>query len=108
MLRDYGALEEIRFGPLARILLTLLDFEGESSTPSIAEILRRAGVDESFFLSDVKDKLVRAGLVVEETVTIFSIRTLRLTERGRRLAECLKPCRDMLGPQHAMPSHAKP
>ncbi len=37
----------------------------------------------------------KAGLVVEE-VSGTRTKTLRLTERGRRLAKCLDECREIL------------
>ncbi len=40
--------------------------------------------------------MVRAGLVVEGT-SGRRTKTLRLTERGRRLARCLDECRDIIG-----------
>ena len=90
-------LGEASFESLARVLLALLDYEREGRAPSLADIARRAGISESILLARVKDELVKAGLVEEESLTIYRIKTLRLTERGRRLAECLEPCRDLLG-----------
>jgi ACR3 family arsenite efflux pump ArsB len=76
--------------------LALLDYEREGGTPSLADIARKAGVSEETLLAGVKDKLVRAGLVEEESLTLYRIKTLRLTEKGRRLAECLEPCKDLI------------
>ena len=89
-------LEELRFGHLARILLALLDYEREGYTPSLAEIVKRASVSESAFFTRVKERLIRAGLVREETLS-YRVKTLKLTEKGRRLAECLRPCREIMG-----------
>ena len=88
-------LEEIRFGHLVRILTTLLEYERMGYKPSLAELISKAGVSESAFHVRVKDKLVKAGLVVEESIPP-RIKTLRLTERGRRLAECLEKCQDLV------------
>ena len=89
-------LEELRFGHLARILLTLLEYEEKGYKPSLAEIIAKADVSESAFFTRVKDKLIRAGLVEEETLS-SRIKTLKLTEKGRRLAECLASCRPIIG-----------
>ncbi len=88
--------EQIRFGHLLRILTTLLDYEERSYEPSLMEIVKNSGVSEKTFHMGLKQKLIQAGLVEEKTLT-SRIKTLKLTEKGRRLAECLKPCRDVLG-----------
>ena len=87
--------EEIRFGHLIRILPTLLEFEKKGDKPSLAEIVKASGVSEKTFFMGLKDRLIRAGLVEEETLN-YRIKTLKLTEKGRRLAECLEKCRDIL------------
>jgi DNA-binding MarR family transcriptional regulator len=92
-----GALEGVPFGYVARVLLALLDLEREGGVASLADLARRAGLEESILLGEVKDRLVEAGLVEEETLTTYRIRALRLTARGRRLARCLEPCRELLG-----------
>ena len=89
-------LEELRFGHLARILLTLLDCERKGGCSSFEEIIERSGVSRSEFFIRVKGKMVRAGLVIEGT-SGRRTKTLRLTERGRRLARCLDECRDIIG-----------
>ena len=88
-------LEEIRFGHLYRILLSLLDYEKQGYQPSLAELIEKAGISESAFYTRVNDRLIRAGLVKEEILT-FRIKTLKLTDKGRKLAECLLPCRDLI------------
>ena len=89
-------IEQIRFGHLVRILTTLLEYEREGYTPSLMEIIEKSGVSEKTFHMGLKQRLIRASLVEEETLS-SRIKTLKLTERGRRLAECLKACRTLLG-----------
>ncbi|BAA79863.1 hypothetical protein ASQ66_gp44 [Aeropyrum pernix spindle-shaped virus 1] len=86
----------LQFGHLIRILPTLLEFEKKGYEPSLAEIVKASGVSEKTFFMGLKDRLIRAGLVKEETLS-YRVKTLKLTEKGRRLAECLEKCRDVLG-----------
>ena len=92
---DKTVLQELRIGHLARILITLYELEKQGYTPSLAELVKKAGVSESAFYTRVKQKMVRAGLVKEETLP-YRVKTLRLTPEGRRLAECLLQCRDLI------------
>ena len=85
----------LQFGHLIKILPTLLDFEEKGYTPSLAEIVKASGVSEKTFFMGLKDRLKKAGLVEEETLS-YRVKTLKLTEKGRRLAECLKACKVIL------------
>ncbi|MEB3862341.1 MAG: hypothetical protein GSR84_09020 [Desulfurococcales archaeon] len=87
-------LEEIRFGHLFRVLTTLLEYERKGYEPSLTEIISKAGISESAFYVRVKDKLIKAGLVEERTIHP-RIKTLKLTEKGRQLAECLIQCKNL-------------
>lgn len=92
---DKNELYRIQFGHLVKILSTLLEYEKEGYTPSLAEIVKRSGVSEKTFFMGLKQRLIKAGLVIEENLPP-RIKTLKLTSEGKRLAECLLQCRDLL------------
>ncbi len=76
-------------------LLTLLDFERRKYTPTLSEFLEQAGISRTVFFSHLKRNLANAGLV-EFRVNPDRTITVHLTEKGRKLAECLKQCEDIL------------
>ena len=83
------------FSYVARVLLYLYDREAQGVPPSLSEIISETGVPRAVFYNHLKDNLAREGYVVYEK-TQERIIIARLTEKGRRLAECLAGCRDVL------------
>ena len=92
---DEKELSKIQFGHLVRILTTLLELERGGYTASLMEIAEKSGVSQKTFFMGLKSRLIKAGLVVEENIPP-RIKTLKLTETGRRLAECLEQCKRVL------------
>lgn len=76
-------------------LLTLLDFERRKYIPTLSEFLEQTGIGRTVFFSHLKGNLASACLVEFRVIPDRTI-TVHLTEKGRRLAECLKQCEDIL------------
>jgi len=77
------------FGHLVNALVTLLKAEKEGKVLTVTELRRLAGIPETSFFRTVKEALQKGGLVeyrVDERERIIEV---HLTEKGRKLAECL-------------------
>ena len=93
MTRDIGK-ESLAY--VTRILLYLYDREKTGKPhPSLSDIIEETGVPRAVFYNHLKDNLEKAGYVEYEK-TPERIILAKLTSRGRRLAECLDKCRDIL------------
>ena len=88
-------LEKIQFGHLVKILLLLLEAEKANREITISQISPKTGISPSVFYGSLKTKLERAGLVKYRHNPDRTI-TVHLTEKGRKLAECLERCREAL------------
>ena len=89
------AFRRLLFWHVASVLLTLYEYEQQGYTPTVSELINKTGISPSLFHTSLKNKFVAARLIElqhnpDRTVTV------RLTEKGRRLAECLWRCRDVL------------
>jgi DNA-binding MarR family transcriptional regulator len=89
-------LHRIQFGHLAKVLLLLLDYENKERSPTVSQLVEETGISPSVFYGTLRTKLEKSGLVEFKLNPDRTI-TVHLTEKGRRLAECLKPCRELLG-----------
>jgi len=86
----------VRFDHLAKVLLLLYDNERRGERPFlVSELADKARISRSVFFMRLKKKLEDAGLV-EFRVNPDRTVTVHLTVKGRRLAECLKQCEDIL------------
>jgi len=73
-----------------RSLLTLLRAEREGRTLSVTEFLRETKIPSATFYSTVKEALVSYGFVEVVTNPRERVVTIKLTDRGRKLAQCLE------------------
>ena len=92
MPRDLGS--EL-FRNVVKALLTLLEYEDRSKAPTVSEFLETSGLNRTIFFQHLKRNLENAGLV-EFRVNPDRTITMHLTEKGRKLAQCLKQCEEIL------------
>jgi len=78
------------FRHIVRSLLTLLRAEREGRTLSVTEFLRETKIPSATFYSTVKEALVSYGFVEVVTNPRERVVTIKLTDRGRKLAQCLE------------------
>jgi len=78
------------FRHIVRSLLTLLRAEREGRTLSVTEFLRETKMPSATFYSTVKEALVSYGFVEIVTNPRERVVTIKLTEKGRKLAMCLE------------------
>jgi DNA-binding MarR family transcriptional regulator len=78
------------FRHIVRSLLTLLRAEREGRTLSVTEFLRETKIPSATFYSTVKEALVSYGFVEVVTNPRERVVTIKLTDRGRKLAVCLE------------------
>lgn len=84
------------FSYVARILLYLYERELKNlPPPSLSQVIEEAGIPRATFYNHLKDNLANDGYVKYEQ-TPDRIILVQLTEKGRRLAECLWQCREVL------------
>ncbi|MEB2835671.1 MAG: hypothetical protein GSR80_000607 [Desulfurococcales archaeon] len=94
--KEADAIRKLLLWHVAAVLLKLREYEEEGYNPTISELIDATGVSPSLFHTSLKRKFEAAGLLKfrrnpDRTVTV------QLTEKGRKLAECLKPCREIIG-----------
>ena len=92
---DQSVMRRLLFWHVATVLLKLKEYEDRGYSPTISELIEATGISQSLFHTSLKRKFEEAGLVryrhnPDRTITVH------LTEKGRRLAECLERCRDVL------------
>ena len=93
MTRDIGK-ESLVY--VTRVLLYLYDRERTGKLyPSLSEIIEKTGVPRAVFYNHLKDNLEKARYVEYEK-TPDRVILAKLTSQGRRLAQCLDKCRDIL------------
>ena len=80
---------------VAAVLLTLKQHEDRGYNPTISELIQKTGISQSLFHTSLKRKFEEAGLLKFKRNPDRTI-TVHLTEKGRRLAECLARCQDIL------------
>ena len=78
------------FRHIVRSLLALLSAEREGRTLSVTEFLRETKIPSATFYSTVKEALVSYGFVEVVTNPRERVVTIKLTDRGRKLAQCLE------------------
>ena len=71
------------------------EYESNGYNPTISELIQATGISQSLFHTSLKRKFKDAGLLVFKKNPDRTI-TVHLTEKGRRLAECLSKCSDIL------------
>jgi len=81
-----------KFGYVINVLLYLLNKE---KPPTVMEFLEAKIVPRATFYNHLKDSLEKAGLVTFKVNPDRTI-TMHLTEKGRKLAQCLKQCEQIL------------
>ena len=79
----------------AAILTTLLESEQAGIEITISELIQKTGISPSLFHTSLKKKFIDSGLIELKRNPDRTI-TVRLTDKGRKLAECLLPCRDLI------------
>jgi hypothetical protein len=75
---------------VARVLLTLLKAEREGRTLTVSELIDEAGLYASTFYATLRRALEEGELASFEVDKRERIIYVRLTERGRKLAQCLE------------------
>ena len=83
------------FKNVAIALLALYKFEEKGYNPTVSDFLEEADLSRSVFFNHLKRNLEKAELV-EFRVNPDRTITMHLTDEGRKLAECLKQCEDIL------------
>ena len=78
------------FGHIARTLLALLKAEREGRTLSVTELLRETGMPSATFYATVRDALTSYGFAEVVANPRERVVTIRLTDRGRKLATCFE------------------
>ena len=78
------------FGHIVNALIALLKAEEEGRRLTVSELRREAGIPETTFYRTVKEALEKGGLVKYEVDTRERIIEVHLTDKGRKLAQCLK------------------
>jgi len=81
-----------KFGYVIRVLLYLLEVD---KPPTIMDFMESRIVPRATFYNHLKRNLEKAGLV-EFRVNPDRTISMHLTDEGRKLAECLKQCEDIL------------
>ena len=96
MPKKVESLYDEKFGHVIRILLTIYEYEkSKKKEPSTSEIVKISNVPNTVFYTHLKDNMIRARLI-EQIPTESRVMIIRLTERGRKLAEKLYQCKDIL------------
>ena len=78
------------FRHIVRSLLTLLKAEREGRTLSVTEFLRETDISPTTFYTTIRDLLTSYGFVEVITNPRERVVTVRLTDRGRKLAACFE------------------
>ena len=81
-----------RLGHVAKILLYLLK---SKKPPTVSEVITHTHIPSSTFYYRLRRSLEEAGWV-EFRVNPDRTITMHLTEKGRKLAKCLKECEEIL------------
>ena len=77
------------FKHVTSALLTLLKAEREGRVLSVTEFLRETGIPSTTFYGNIRDLLTSYGFVEIVANPRERMITVKLTERGRKLAVCL-------------------
>ena len=78
------------FGHIVNALLALLEAEEKGIRLTVSELRKEANIPETTFYRTVKEALEKGGLVKYEVDTRGRVIEVQLTEKGRKLAYCLK------------------
>jgi len=95
MPRETEAIRRLLLWHVAAVLLKLKEYEERGYNPTISELIEAAGISQSLFHTSLKRKFEDAGLLEFRRNPDRTI-TVHLTEKGRRLTECLEKCRDLV------------
>ena len=83
------------FRNVVKALITLIELEEQNYVATVSDFLNEAGLNKTIFFQHLKRNLERSGWV-EFRVNPDRTITVHLTEKGRKLAKCLKQCEDIL------------
>jgi DNA-binding MarR family transcriptional regulator len=78
------------FKHVTSALLTLLKAEREGRVLSVTEFLKETGIPSTTFYGNIRDLLTSYGFVEIVTNPRERVITIKLTEKGRKLAMCLE------------------
>jgi len=78
------------FRHVTSALLTLLKAEREGRVLSVTEFLRETGIPSTTFYGNIRDLLTSYGFVEIVANPRERVITIKLTEKGRKLAVCLE------------------
>ena len=78
------------FRHVTRALLTLLKAEREGRVLSVTEFLKESDIPSTTFYGNIRDLLTSYGFVEIVANPRERVVTIKLTERGRKLAMCLE------------------
>jgi len=84
------ARKRAEFRHIVNALLALLRAEREGRTLSVTELLRETGISSATFYTTIRDALVSYGFAEVIANPRERVVTIKLTERGRKLAVCLE------------------
>ena len=84
------AKKRAEFSHIARTLLTLLRAEREGRILSVTELLKETGMPSATFYTTVRDALTSYGFAEVVANPRERVVTVRLTDRGRKLAACFE------------------
>ena len=80
----------VELSRIAKSLLILLKAEREGRTLSVTELLRETGMPSATFYATVRDALTSYGFAEVVANPRERVVTVRLTDRGRKLATCFE------------------
>lgn len=78
------------FGHIVNALIALLKAEEEGRKLTVSELRKEANIPETTFYRTVKEALEKGGLVEYKVNARERVIEVQLTEKGRKLAYCLK------------------
>jgi len=85
-------LNSIPIGYLVRILRALYEAESQGIYMMVRSMVaEKAGIPPSTYFGGLKHRLLAGGLFEEVDVT-RRVKALKLTDKGRRMAECILKC----------------
>jgi len=78
------------FGHIVNALIALLKAEEEGKKLTVSELRKEANIPETTFYRTVKEALEKGGFVEYKVNSRERIIEVYLTDKGRKLAQCLK------------------
>ncbi|NPA96390.1 MAG: hypothetical protein GXO32_02160 [Crenarchaeota archaeon] len=77
-------------GHIIRALRTLYRAEREGRELSFTELIEESRIPETTFYRTIKRALIEGGFITIETNPRERVMVIKLTEKGRKLAQCLE------------------